>query len=913
MTLQTNSGIYNILIYGANPDQPTFAVHKFALSRHGSYAVQGATGPAPDGTYRGYMTACVYDNQWGDTLGPSLVAGQLSFTITRNDKETPLSLGDFTQPVNFLSGYDFYFFKVHAGDPLPSDANLFFKGRVMPGDFKMVADGYGGIDSITIRILDRIKFDDKQLLRQPYLFQTESERWAGQMKPCIFGNWSPSFNPIGGTPPPEELYWIEAPVIDKENREEPICGFKYFTADMGARSDDATDSRRAAAGPTPWGDDTCVNQDDAGEFLQIYEDGWRRYESAGWAPVDAIDDVLCNQIAGPVQNCRLSTLDGGWDHITADETGTCGQYSSMAISSVGSIHIASWNETKNRLQYATNHTTGQVWRTYTPDNDGTRGEHCSLALDADDAVHISYVGIDENNDYALFYATNASGEWVVETVISQAAAEYQYTSIGIDSGGKAHISYYDSNTSSLNYATNDTGAWVAEIADNAAAVGKYTSLAIDSADNIHISYYDQTNTSLKYATGTAGLWVLTTVDLLGTTGLWTSIVLDSGDNPHISYYNSTDTKLRYTVLSGGVWGVIDLDVAGDVGQYSSMAMGGDGFCRISYYDATNKNLKYATRETMAWVISTVDSDKECGEWTSIALTDSDQPYISYYVARSTEGAWRYLQIVNTPDTEWQTGQTAMLRAPRGFPEYGEGADGDTATHPVDIIYLLLRDTQIGLSVAAVDIDYLVSFAAVKAAMGDVTARNYYTQDRTVLQVISELCEEFQLKIVVESGLYKLILLNWTTTPAPADTIVGGQIEAWRFSSDHDQRSMTDFNVKYKLNPANGIFTLTYTSAPVWESGMEPRTFESHWIYEPATMGLVGGRMIGLYGGIIRNLTLECDFSCEDFSLGDRVTVATDPDDEDSDVSGIYQITGYVKDFVTASFRLDLISTSTPIT
>ena len=140
-----------------------------------------------------------------------------------------------------------------------------------------------------------------------------------------------------------------------------------------------------------------------------------------------------------------------------------------------------------------------TWQYETVDSPPGACYHTSLALDSSDNAHISYY---DSTSGDLKYATNASGSWVTETVDN--IANYLYSSLALDSSDKAHISYYRDGmaTGDLKYATNASGSWVIETVDNVGDegyVGRYTSLGLDSSDKVHISYEDLTNGDLKYA------------------------------------------------------------------------------------------------------------------------------------------------------------------------------------------------------------------------------------------------------------------------------------------------------------------------------------------------------------------------------------------------------------------------------
>ena len=182
----------------------------------------------------------------------------------------------------------------------------------------------------------------------------------------------------------------------------------------------------------------------------------------------------------------------------------------------------------------------------------------------------------------------------------------QFSSIAVDSNNKVHISYYDATNYALKYATDASGDWVRATIDNAGEAGQFSSIAVDSDNHVHISYYTvgyqvYAIGTLKYATNASGDWVTSTIDGTGGVqsytsigvGLYTSIAIDSDNKVHISYYDGVNHDLRYFTIAPGYWGVATIDGTGDVGKFSSIAVDSNNIVHISYYDATNGELKYA--------------------------------------------------------------------------------------------------------------------------------------------------------------------------------------------------------------------------------------------------------------------------------------------------------------------------------
>ncbi len=267
------------------------------------------------------------------------------------------------------------------------------------------------------------------------------------------------------------------------------------------------------------------------------------------------------------------------------------------------------------------------------DGTGEVGRFTSVAVDSGNRAHISYY--DSTRD-VLKYATNAGGEWILSTVDSDGDVG-RSTSIAIDSADKAHISYYDSTDFDLKYATNAGGTWSVTEVDNADNVGLSTSIAIDSGGWIHISYYDSTHFDLKYATNIGGDWVSSTIDEYADVGGSTSIAVDSTDTVHISYGNITSGQLKYATNAGGDWVLSTVDSEADVSYGTSIAIDSADKVHISYFDTLCGDLKYATNVGGDWLLSTIDGyddeeeeDKDVGLYSSIAIDQAGSIHISYH-------------------------------------------------------------------------------------------------------------------------------------------------------------------------------------------------------------------------------------------------------------------------------------------
>ncbi|MBI2896067.1 MAG: hypothetical protein HYY06_21085 [Deltaproteobacteria bacterium] len=278
-----------------------------------------------------------------------------------------------------------------------------------------------------------------------------------------------------------------------------------------------------------------------------------------------------------------------WKGETVDDVDGGGQVS-MALDAVGGdVHIAYYASVEGAgdLRYATNR--NGDWETRTVDDTEGAGGNPSLALDANGAVHIAYsryVCPEEcyPDPAELRHATtNVDGEWVVELVDTfEAEARNMSSSLAIDQeDGSAHIAYYYyTGERDLHYATNRSGEWVLETVAEEDNAGNYPSLAVDADGAVHIGYYDQGGgADLRYVTNRSGDWEHDTVDTEGQ-AMWMSLAVHRGD-VHLSYHDfSFPGYLRHAVSGPRVDGIDQncdgmdgVDADGD--GHASWMSGGD--------------------------------------------------------------------------------------------------------------------------------------------------------------------------------------------------------------------------------------------------------------------------------------------------------------------------------------------------
>jgi hypothetical protein len=291
----------------------------------------------------------------------------------------------------------------------------------------------------------------------------------------------------------------------------------------------------------------------------------------------------------------------------------------------------------------------------------------TLKIDAQGHTHVAYGG-----DH-LYYAWNDGSQWHYETV-DPARGTGDHASLGLDSNGYPHISYYDSVNTALKYAYQDDGGWHIETIDSDGDVGGRSSLALDTFNMPHISYSDDTNIALKYASFDGISWNVETVDIAGATGLGfnISIAIDHNNLPHISYYDAAQDKPKYAYWNGSAWEIQTIDLA-YAGQYTSIALDSGNLPHISislkFYSIYN--LMYAHWDGSTWDIQQVDGSNYAGVFNAIDLDTNGSPIIAYstYDGKLMYAAWNGatwdLQTVAGSNDEY--GAVALSLDLSGYP------------------------------------------------------------------------------------------------------------------------------------------------------------------------------------------------------------------------------------------------------
>lgn len=299
-----------------------------------------------------------------------------------------------------------------------------------------------------------------------------------------------------------------------------------------------------------------------------------------------------------------SNVNSGWYGTVLKEG--VGTYSSTKINSAGDPRIALYDFTKGDLVFA--YASGGAWYFQTVDSTNDVGLYPSLALDSFGRPYISYY---DATIKSLKFAYWNGSAWVVQFVESSSADVGAYSSLSLSQnaanclstlqGVCPFISYYDATNQNLKAAfLSVINAWVPQVVDETGDVGRFSSIGVDSFGTLHISYYDATNGWLKHAAGAKGgtewNWYLKeVVDNAGNVGQYTSLAVDAANQVHVSYYDVSQGNLKYALHNGAIWSKEVVDSAGDTGIGTSLGLFPNGQPAIAYYDASEGAIRFATQ------------------------------------------------------------------------------------------------------------------------------------------------------------------------------------------------------------------------------------------------------------------------------------------------------------------------------
>lgn len=434
---------------------------------------------------------------------------------------------------------------------------------------------------------------------------------------------------------------------------------------------------------------------DTSDILQITTN----YQQASSLKVDSqgyVHIFFYNAVEGEKGLWYATNKDGSWDASLFEATDTSTFFSvgtdpCLFIDASDNLHLVYTRYYKDTvgaiMDVVYGNNVGGTWSFEVAASGSRFGDGTSLGLDSNGKAHISFL---DNTDLELHYATNAGGAWV-NTTLATGVEVFYGTSLAVDTKDKVHIGFYDATYNAIGYANNAGGSWAFTKVADAGAASNLCSLALDKGDGVHMTYFDARSASegLKYSTNTA--WELTTLydgPITYAPGQ-SSIKVDNNGWVHVCYYVTKNTTLMYANNVGGIWKHQLVDGAGTVqaGGFCSMALDSNGKAHISYRDSLNGKLKYANNTGRGWTNVTLDDRVSVSYATSIAVDGDNKAYVSYYASVSKDlkcatnkgGSWAYCVVddsANDTGTYSSIAIQSISRTYRPHISYYDATNGD---------------------------------------------------------------------------------------------------------------------------------------------------------------------------------------------------------------------------------------------
>lgn len=257
------------------------------------------------------------------------------------------------------------------------------------------------------------------------------------------------------------------------------------------------------------------------------------------------------------------------------------------------------------------------------------GEWSSLGLADNQYPRISFY---DNVHKDLLLASLVDDRWSILRLDGTGDVG-QHTSLAIDTGQYAHVTYDDTTNGTIKYARQGATGWLTETI----IAGTTSSLAVDQAGVAHVSYYDTATKRLRYAVRTGGVWTSETVDASGDSGQFNAIALDTLGRPHIAFYEAVGKDLLLASKGPAVWSTENVDTIGDVGKYVDLFIDNLNRRLVSYQDMSTGAVKYGASTAVGiWGVTLIDDSGGIPTYTSIGYRGTHRAHLSYY-AKTVEG------------------------------------------------------------------------------------------------------------------------------------------------------------------------------------------------------------------------------------------------------------------------------------
>ena len=306
----------------------------------------------------------------------------------------------------------------------------------------------------------------------------------------------------------------------------------------------------------------------------------------------------------PPPDAGIELLEGGWPGLRGLSLGT---------TPGGVVAIA---EEKARILYLLELQHDGTWAT-TPVDRFIRWPH--LHVDDSGRYHIVYWN---GMRKAITYATNASGDWTTEDILTTTDC-FVRPRISLDGSGSAHVAVFDYENSTAIHLTDESGQWETETVP--ISTDWYVDFACGNDDICYIAYYDFEADSHRVAVLEDGAWEVETVDDRERMALedFPSIAVDETGCVHMMYANVDG--FQYASKCDGNWEVEQLEWE-FISDYS-IKVDYAGTVHIVFLENEWGLLQHAVKVGEEWWLLPITYGY--GDFASFGVDDSGDVHIAY--------------------------------------------------------------------------------------------------------------------------------------------------------------------------------------------------------------------------------------------------------------------------------------------
>ncbi len=287
---------------------------------------------------------------------------------------------------------------------------------------------------------------------------------------------------------------------------------------------------------------------------------------------------------------------------------------------------------------------------------GDCGDVSTIAVDSAGSVHIGYRNAD---DYTVYYTGGNSGSWGAPEQVTGYSGSGDYMDSVIDGADNFQITYtwhsytdnqgYPQGSVDMNYRSSN-GSWAKSYPDYYevdTVFGAFVNIDVDNSNLPSFGYFDASGywglldmhrvpVIADYTQFGVAIYSMVDEHILGDAGLYTSLAMDSAGDNHMAYLDLGADFMQGEVQYQKPINILNGQLGGETvysgkGYDISLALKSDDTPCVAFQQANNADLYYGCRINEGnWDVQPVVTSGATGVGAQLAFNSQDVPYIAYY-------------------------------------------------------------------------------------------------------------------------------------------------------------------------------------------------------------------------------------------------------------------------------------------